>query len=97
MSETWSIADHVCRECFGRVLRAQGGGIYRCSGCEAEAAGSPTAICGCGIAIGPLALRAGLAGSRFRCGRNPRRGPDSPAQFVVLFGDPDAAEAGGQA
>ena len=96
MSEaTWTITPHVCSGCFGRIL--QSGATFRCSGCEAEAADSPAEICGCGISLGPLALRAGLAGSRFRCGRNPRRGPDSPAQFVVLFGDPDAAEAGGQA
>ena len=91
---TWTITPHVCRVCLSRVLRS--GPTFRCSSCEAEAAGSPTAICGCGVAVGPIAMRAGRAGS-FRCGRNPRRGPDSPAQIAILFGDPETAEAGGQA
>ena len=93
MSETWSVTNHACSRCFGRVLQAQGGTTYRCSGCEAEATGSPAGICGCGIAVGPIAMRAGLAGSRFHCGPNPRRGADSPAQISILFGDPEAADA----
>ena len=94
MSEaTWDITPHVCSACLGRVLRAQGSGLYRCSSCDVETADGPAGICGCGIAVGPIAMRAGLAGSRFHCGPNPRRGADSPAQISILFGDPgDAVE-----
>ena len=91
MSEaTWTITPHVCRQCFGRIL--QSGATFRCSGCGAEAADSPTAICGCGVLVRPIGLRAGRGGS-FHCGPNPRRGPDSPAQIAILFGDPETADA----
>lgn len=50
----WTITDHVCRECFGRVLEHSTGDpvvmAYRCSncGCEREAA-RIEAFCCCGL------------------------------------------------
>lgn len=91
MPDVWTLVDHACRTCFGRVVEADG--LFRCTGCGAQASGSPESICGCGVLPGPMAKRVGDAGARFRCGPNPRRGPDSPAEIVVLFGDPPAPEA----
>lgn len=44
--------------------------------------GSPSGICGCGILPG---YRTGM--KRFACGPNPDRGPASPSEIVILFGD----------
>ena len=66
---------------------------FRCADCGAEASGAPNAICGCGLLPETLAVRTGHVGATFRCGPNPRRGPASPAEVVVIFGDPPATEA----
>jgi hypothetical protein len=55
---TWTLEDHLCRECHGRVLRsasgvgATGGGnpLFRCADCGiCTAAMGAHAICWCGF------------------------------------------------
>ena len=77
---TWTITDHVCRQCLGRVL--QRGTVFRCAMCGAEGQGEPAAICACGIAAPRLHGR-----PLFRCGPNPAPAAGEPgeAQIVVLF------------
>ena len=75
-AEVWTVVDHACRGCGGRVLRR--GDIFRCSSCEAESKGNPTGICGCGMA-GPD----GKLG--FRCKRNPARTLASRVAVVIAY------------
>jgi hypothetical protein len=55
---TWTITDHMCRECGGRVLQQESGGrpsgggnpLYRCADCGVGACGmGPSVICWCGF------------------------------------------------
>lgn len=76
----WTITDHVCTSCFGRVLRsARGPVVYRCSNCGAEASGlkglEHPPICACNIRIG---ARVGA----FRCERVEPT-PLCPSEVVV--------------
>lgn len=91
MVDAWQFAPHCCRACLGRVMQCQD--IFRCADCGAEASGKSEAICGCGLLPGPLAARMGHVGGTVRCGPNPRRGPASPAEIVILFGDAPAPKA----
>lgn len=54
---TWTLEDHLCRDCSGRILRcASGGGatpggnpIYRCADCAKTVSDVfPSALCWCG-------------------------------------------------
>jgi len=56
--QTFTITDHMCRECGGRVLQiASGGGpsgggnpLYRCADCGNSSCGiGPKVICWCGF------------------------------------------------
>jgi len=82
----WEFTNHVCRVCFGRVMRRQGpagGAVYRCSQCEAEAPDRVEAICTCGAAM-PNGRLAGLA-----CVLNPKPTLEQPSRVVVKFvGEP---------
>lgn len=76
----WTVTDHLCRECLGRILyRVDGAaaGTHQCSNCAADAAGAIEALCSCG-----LRLKDGKD-MGFRCLPNPKRGPDFPAEIVV--------------
>lgn len=55
---TWTLADHLCRKCGGRVLQsasgvgptAGGNPLYKCADCgEAGVAHGPSVICWCGL------------------------------------------------
>lgn len=55
---TWSLEDHLCRSCGGRILRvATGGGmtpggnpIFKCADCGKGVSGmSPDVLCWCGF------------------------------------------------
>lgn len=86
----WSLVDHICRVCFGRVLEGPAGAgweagahRYRCSNCALEAiARHATCICCCGEKIkghGRNAERdAGV-----RCTRNPDPTPEFPSEIVA--------------
>jgi hypothetical protein len=87
----WTLADHACRHCLGRIIERDR--VFRCSVCGATAEGSPRPICGCGITVG--GDHAKPAG--FRCGPNPKRSPVSPSEVLILFGERPAVvhSAGG--
>lgn len=74
----WTVQDHICRKCFGRVLGAADGDamVWRCSNCGYEVSGDQvSAICCCGIRY----KKGGRKGSKnvapqdagIRCIRNP--------------------------
>ncbi len=47
---TWQFTDHVCGQCFGRVLECvqiSDGHIFRCADCGVQGVGSPESICAC--------------------------------------------------
>jgi len=78
----WEVTDHVCRACFGRILKRESddgdGWLYRCSNCGAEAAGRrETVICSCGIK-----LRTGKDAG-IRCMPNTQPTPECPSQIVA--------------
>jgi hypothetical protein len=85
---TWVLVDHVCRRCFGRVLREVAvmdglhgigafvpTGRHRCSNCGHEK-NELKAVCACGVQAGP---------GRFRCVTNPKASPEIPSEVVVVF------------
>jgi hypothetical protein len=89
MTAGWLPVEHACRTCLGRI--AERDGTFRCLTCGIETARglkTPMTICGCGIgAEGATHRRGG-----FRCAPNPFRGPATPAEIIVLFGDVPAIE-----
>lgn len=83
MGECWQITDHVCRTCFGRILsrvREDGVEVVRCSNCGAEAEGSVTALCSCG-----MRLRTGKHAG-VRCVRNKDKSASLPSEVVAVSG-----------
>lgn len=77
---SYSLVNHACRHCGGRVLQA--GEFYRCSVCAAGSIGSPKEMCGCGVLP-----NAKLGRSQMRCGINPNKSVQSPAEIVILLDD----------
>lgn len=79
--ELWTLTDHICRACFGRVLRQpQGEGVrrYRCSNCGLEATGrDESALCACGLRL------KGGRDAGIRCERNPTPTPEFPSEIVA--------------
>lgn len=77
----WSLTNHVCRACFGRVLAREavdGRVLYRCSNCGVEREGaSEAAICSCGIK-----LRTGRDAG-IRCRVNEAQSPEWPNEVVA--------------
>jgi len=85
----WYLTDHVCRECFGRILErptdrrsddqgAPGTSVYRCADCGSQAhSDSHTAICCCGLTL-KTGKDAGL-----RCQVADVRRPDFPSEIVA--------------
>jgi hypothetical protein len=74
----WSITDHVCQTCFGRVLRRLGEPVeYRCASCGAAGRADVETVCACGARHGNGRL-IGLV-----CVPNPWRSPVAPAEIVV--------------
>lgn len=78
--EDWRIEDHACRVCFSRIVsrHAEGGRIYRCTGCGLEAQGhTPSVICACG-----LKFKNGHS-MGVRCVVNEDPTPEAPAEVVA--------------
>ena len=80
--ELWSLTDHVCRVCFGRVLasatKTDGAHRYRCSNCGLEEAGrKPGVLCACGLKL-KNGHDAGI-----RCELNPEPTPEFPSEVVA--------------
>jgi len=53
-SAGWEVTDHVCRTCWGRILKRpgqDGEAELRCANCGASAHGKEDALCCCGIEV----------------------------------------------
>lgn len=78
MSGGWTIIDHACRVCLGRVLQhADNTRWFRCADCGIDGIDAPDSICACG-AILQTGKSAGL-----RCVENPDRGPVAPWEVIA--------------
>lgn len=75
----WTLTDHACRYCGGRILA--NGGQFSCATCGAVTQHEPHGICGCGM------MQVGRARGSFRCVANPDKGAHSPAEIVIQFGE----------
>lgn len=78
---SWVFTDHICRVCFGRVMKRttfDHRKVYKCSNCETEVEGdSSQCLCCCGIKL-RKSQDAGI-----RCILNPKRTPENPAVVVA--------------
>lgn len=78
---TWTLTDHCCKFCFGRILASDapdGRKVFRCSCCEAQAEGASEAVlCCCG-----MKLRTG-ADAEIRCMVQENPSSDFPARIVA--------------
>lgn len=90
MAVTWTITDHVCRVCLGRLLTTNEGGIHtvRCADCGLEAVGRVAALCVCGTKL-KTGRDAGM-----RCQRNPDPRPECSAEIVASLADVAAMSDG---
>lgn len=82
-TEGWELTPHVCRSCFGRVLRREEsedvGYVHLCANCGATGLdSSPRVICACGIRL----KTGGNAGIRCQANANPS--PEFPSLFVAV-------------
>jgi len=86
----WALTDHCCRACFSRVLVRETFDrrrIYRCAGCGIEREGrAESSICCCGMKL-KTGVDAGL-----RCGANPDRSPEFPAEIVAAQIEPSTGK-----
>jgi hypothetical protein len=77
----WTLTEHCCRCCFGRVLFRKtfdGRKLYRCANCGVEREGKDeTSICSCGIKL-KTRIDAGI-----RCVRNDQPSPECPVEIVA--------------
>lgn len=74
---SWTLTDHVCAECLGRVLRSLDGERTRCSNCGAESTDRYESLCCCGIRL-KNGRDAGI-----RCMPNPQQTPELPCEIVA--------------
>lgn len=79
----WEITDHLCRNCYGRILettkQVSSGFVkeVRCSNCGFSAVGPATRLCWCGHKL-PGGRNAGL-----RCQKNESPTPEMPGEIIV--------------
>lgn len=84
----FELTDHVCRSCFGRVLKHTDLSgerfIFTCSNCGATAPGrSESAVCACGLRIKPDKHGRGGKDAGIRCERNENPTPEFPSEIVA--------------
>lgn len=75
----WTVVDHACLNCGGRVLvRLHKGREIeaRCAECGSQAEGDHSAVCCCGADLGEL-------GKVLECFRNPNVSKEVPYQILV--------------
>jgi hypothetical protein len=85
----YEVQDHVCRACFGRVLKhtdlSGQRHIFTCSNCGLAAPGrNAHAICACGIRL------KGGRDAGIRCERNTAPTPEFPSEIVAAQTMPGA-------
>lgn len=81
-SKSWELIDHMCRLCYGRLLRrndGQGRQVIHCAECDAEVSGQVEHLCVCGARTPNGRYLLGL-----RCGVNPEQSAASPMRMVVV-------------
>lgn len=83
---TYTITPHICRACFGRILKRATFGdisVHKCSNCGIEVINNDVrGLCCCGIKY-----RTGKD-SGIRCQMNEQRTPEFPSEIIaaeVLF------------
>ena len=77
----WTLTEHVCRVCLGRVLErrdSERGKVFRCADCGEEVEGRVENLCACGARL-RTGRNAGL-----RCVSHPPT-PDAPSEIVVRY------------
>lgn len=81
IDKRWELTPHICRVCFGRVLKHVAFDhrkTYKCSNCETEVIGSSAnCLCCCGISL-RTQRDAGI-----RCVINNERTPENPSIIVA--------------
>lgn len=78
--EQWTVTQHACRVCLGRILerRDERGNLHaRCADCGLEKEGDHRKLCACGTKLRD-GRNAGL-----KCVVNATRTPEIPAEIVV--------------
>lgn len=80
----WSVTDHVCRICFGRLLVGPSPGPgkpgrVQCADCGIYVDGPIKSLCCCGAKL------ANGKPAGFRCAQNANKCPESPTEIVVEY------------
>jgi ribosomal protein L37AE/L43A len=90
--DAWTLEDHVCRSCFGRLVsRPLDSGLsqYQCSNCGLVREGhSAEVLCACGMKV-RKSLRNAMTGNTLidagiRCIRNTNTSPEFPSLIVAI-------------
>lgn len=84
-AEVWTLLDHVCRFCYGRLLwrqDGQGQEVIRCADCDTEVMGRLDDLCACGARTPNGRYLLGL-----RCTVNPTQSAANPMRVVVTCPD----------
>lgn len=85
VTEVWKLTNHVCRVCFGRVLRKPDRTAFMCSCCETSET-TLRDLCACGWKFNDVGSgkqkRKGV-NMGVRCIKNPNRSPLSPSIIVA--------------
>lgn len=84
----WSLTDHACGRCFGRVLMSVDTGEFRCAECGHSGHGEVGSVCCCGVVV------AGKVGA-LECYRNDAVS-DAVPQEVLVRERPKASERSGR-
>lgn len=84
----FSLTSHACRYCGGRILQA--GDQFRCASCGVVGMGNVAAVCGCGAFPS-------VKGGGYRCGENPAKSPENPAEIVIHWAPATASPSSGAA
>lgn len=76
----WSLTDHVCYRCLGRIVERQSsdGVVARCCDCGLEVLGGYRKICTCG-----LTLMSGRPAG-FYCAKNDNHKPGKTQEIIGL-------------
>ena len=97
-AQNWTVIDHVCRHCMGRILER--GNDLRCADCGARATqvhlprlvpSQPLCCCGLKEPVGSTVKQ------NFRCVPNPHKSAENRAEIVVSFGGLPASAEGAPA
>jgi hypothetical protein len=90
-TDCWTVEDHVCMRCFGRILSAAGPGgrIFLCSDCGHREEGPETVRRTAGRAhpvMCACSMRYGTADAGVRCQVNAQVSPALPQAIVAVQG-----------